>query len=302
MIARGPFDRWLRPEVPPERLARARTLVGAFALFYLLVRIRYFADLSVHGAGDFAPVGVARVLSAPLAAWSTTAIAGLAVALGVAFLARLRPNVVSPAFFAAMLWVTTYRSSFGKILHTENLLLLHLFVLALADAAPSAPAADDGAAGARGRRDGWTLRTMTVLTACAYLVAGVAKLRFGGEAWLSGGALADWIRWDALRKIELGSVSSPLGPRLAGMPEALRALAAFTIVVEIGAPLALLHPRLMRGWVLAAWLFHAGIAATMAIGFLYPLSLVAFAPAFPLERIRRWPLGRARGDQAWPSS
>ena len=269
---------------PPERLVRARALVGAFALFYLLVRLRYFADLSRHGASDFAPVGVARVLSAPLPLWTTTAAALVALVLGVLFVAGRRLRVVAPAFFLAMLWVTTYRSSFGKILHTENLLVLHLGVLALSELwpRPHAPAE-------RARHAGWTLGTMTVTTACVYLVAGIAKVRFGGAGWTSGGALGDWLAWDALRKIELGSVHSPLASRLAASPGLLRFGAIATLAVEIGAPLALLGPRAARAWTAAAFAFHAAVLVTMAIAFVYPLSFVAYAPAFALERIRRWP-------------
>lgn len=280
------LEAFLRPEVPVERYARVRAIVGAYAVFYLLVRVRYFADLSRHGASDFAPVGVARLLSAPLSPWATTAAAALAILLGVAFLARLRARLVSAAFFVAVLWVTTYRSSFGKILHTENLLVLHLLVVALADAFTPR---EDAPPGERGRHAGWALRTMMLLTVSAYVVAGVAKLHFGGAAWTSGEALASWIRWDAVRKIELGSFSSPLAPALAAMPSVLRALAALTLVVELGAPVALASPRLWRAWVVLAWLFHAGVLATMAVGFFYPLTLVAFASGFPLERARVWP-------------
>jgi hypothetical protein len=72
-------------------------------------------------------------------------------------------------------------------------------------------------------------------------------------------------------------------------------LAFFTLAVELGAPLAL-HRRIARAWVCAAWLFHAGILALMAIVFPYPLAGVAFAPFFPLERIRLRRPARLRGQ------
>lgn len=282
----GPFA-----GAPPERLARVRALVGAFAVVYVLVRVRYFADLSRHGASDFAPVGVARVLSAPLPPWTTTCAALVALVLGVLFVAGRRMRVVAPAFFLAMLWVTTYRSSFGKILHTENLLVLHLFVLAVSELLP--PLRGPRAAI---RHAGWTLGTMATVTACVYLVAGFAKLRFGGAGWTSGASFGDWLAWDSVRKIELGSVHSPLAAHVASSPGLLRAGALATLCVEIGAPLALLGPRAARAWAFAAFAFHAAVLVTMAIAFLYPLSIVAFAPALALERVRRWP--RALGGAA----
>ncbi len=274
------LDAWLRPEVPPERLARVRLFVGVYALLYLIARLRYFADLGAHGASDFRPVGIVRALEAPLSATATNAIAAAAVALGIAFVAGKNLRVVAPGFFVAMLWVTTYRSSFGKILHAENLATLHLGVLA---AAALVPIPDEP--GARGRHAGWALRTMSILTVSVYVVAGVAKLRFGGAAWLSGEALGAWLSWDALRKIELGSLHSPLAAKLAAQPALLRALSLLTLVVELGAPLALVSPRAARGWATLAWLFHAGVLASMAIGFFYPLTFVAFAPFFRVERL-----------------
>ena len=67
-------------------------------------------------------------------------------------------------------------------------------------------------------------------------------------------------------------------------------LAIATLVVELGAPLALLGRRAARIWSAAAWSFHVGIFALMAIVFPYPLLGVAFAPFFALERLRlpRW--------------
>src|SRR5690606_24095402 len=81
-------------------------------------------------------------------------------------------------------------------------------------------------------------------------------------------------------------------------------LAAGSLAVELGAPLALLHRRVAHAWVAAAWCFHAGVLALMAIAFPYQLAVVAFAPLLPVERLR-WlvpprarpgGLGDARGE------
>ncbi|MBX3211773.1 MAG: hypothetical protein KF850_07050 [Labilithrix sp.] len=271
--AAGAVVGWLAPEAPPARAAIARMLVGAFAIVYLLVRFRYFADGSRHAAADFAPVGVCAILDAPLPAAATWAVALATVALGIAFTAGRRLGLVGPAFVAALLWTITYASSWGKILHSENLLVLHVGVFALAGAS-----SDERAAG-------WALRAAAIATALTYVVAGATKLRAGGAAWLSGDALGGWLAWDALRKIELGSFHSPLAARVAASPALLQGLALYTLVVELGAPLALASRRTAYAWAALAWLFHAGILATMAIGFFYPLSGVAFAPLLPLERI-----------------
>ena len=48
-------------------------------------------------------------------------------------------------------------------------------------------------------------------------------------------------------------------------------------MVELGAPLALSSRRVAWLWVAAAWLFHIGILAAMAIVFPYQLSGIAYA-------------------------
>lgn len=240
-------------------------LVAAFAFVYVLVRFRYFADYSALGASQLVPVGVARVL---LPAWATWIIAGVALVSAGVFAALGRAGI---PLFLSLLWITTYRSAFGKILHSENLLVIHVGILAFVPAR-----------GASGR--GFVLRLMAVATALTYFVAGVTKLRAGGAAWLDGSALGDWLAYDALRKIELGSFYSPLAAWLASRPPLLAPLALFTLGVELGAPLSLVTTRASRVWAACAWTFHVAILATMAIGFFYPLSGVAFAAVLPLER------------------
>jgi len=231
-----------------------RRLVGLFATIYVAVRLPYF--LAPHAAADFAPIGIVLFRVPAPVHWGLTL--GAIVAGGFYV---WRPNLVFPVLF---LWITSYASSWGKILHSENLLAVHLFVLAL-------PWGD-------------RLRLAALATTLTYFVAGVSKLRVGGVAWLTGDALGAWLRWDALRKIELGSFASPVAAWVAARPAVVQTMAIYTLVVELGAPFALLSRRTTYTWVVAAWAFHAGILATMAIGFFYPLSGVAFAAMLPLER------------------
>jgi hypothetical protein len=268
------IDRWLRPSVPEERFAIVRALVTAFALAYVVVRFRYFADLSRLDAGSFAPVGIARILSSPLSPSMTWLVALATVVAGGAFLARRREAWTGPIFAAGFLWLTTYRSSWGKILHTENVVALHLIVIATASRREH-----------DGQRAGWALSTMNLVTVASYVVAGITKLQAGGAKWLSGEALGDWLAYDALRKIELGSVHSPVAAWLAGHSTLLNVLAIFTLVVELGAPLALISRRTRLAWALLAWSFHLGILVTMAIFFVYPLSFIPFAALFEVERV-----------------
>ena len=265
------LDGFLRPAMPWARLTILRRLVCAFAVIYVLVRLPYFAAVANQDPSRFAPVGVVRLLASPLPSAAGWPLALATVMLGIAFGVGRAPLVTGPLFFALLLWVTTYKSSWGKILHSENLVVLHVGILALAPHRPP-----NEAEGASSRDAGWAVRAMAIATVLTYFVAGVAKLRNGGSAWLSGEALASWLAFDTLRKVELGSLHSPLAPFVASHASLTLGLALFTMVVELGAPLALVSPRLGRVWAVLAWCFHAGILATMTIGFFYPLSFIAF--------------------------
>jgi hypothetical protein len=268
-----------------QRLALTKTCVVTFALAYIVVRFPYFADVSALTFGDLRAVGVVSLLSDVVPSATTWAIAIVAVVSGIAFLRGYAPRLSGALFFFSLLWMTTYRSSFGKILHSENLLVLHVGVLAVATFLRDP--------------ERWALRTMSVATVLTYFVAGVSKLRTGGGAWLTGRALGEWLAFDALRKIELGSFHSPVAVWVATSPIACMVLAIFTLVVELGAPTALASPRIARVWAILAWTFHVGILATMAIGFFYPLSGVAFASLVDLTRSAR--LSRLLAKLSGPS-
>jgi hypothetical protein len=71
-------------------------------------------------------------------------------------------------------------------------------------------------------------------------------------------------------------------------PGLFAALAMMTMLVEVGAPLALLHRRVAAVWAAVAWGFHVGVVFLMHIVFPYPLSGAAFAPLFRVERWMGW--------------
>jgi hypothetical protein len=186
--------------------------------------------------------------------------------------------------------------------HVENLMTLHVVLLA------GAPAADDLSLDARRRpgarlaehgRYGWVARAMAIVTVTTYVLAGVAKLKLAGAGWLQGDYLRAEIAHDNLRKLELGSTYSPLGAWLVTYTWPFGALALLTLVLELGAPIALLGGRWALTWVVLAWTFHVGVAALMVIIFPYQLTAIAYLPFFPLER---WPPLRAIAARLFPRS
>jgi Vitamin K-dependent gamma-carboxylase len=294
-VIRRALDRWFST-APPERLAMMRILAGAFAMVYIVALVpMWLADSHFHGP-DFRPLGIVRAVGAHphsravrlVLVASTTLLAGL-------FTIGWRYRFIAPLFAGMLLWLLTYRNSWGIPFHTENVLVLHVMVLAIV------PAADAWSIDARGHSApaaaecyGWPLRLLAAITAATYVIAGVSKLRLGGWAWLDGEVLREHIAVDNLRKHLLGAPMSPLATTFIEQPVLMRGLAVATLVIELGAPLAMLHRRIAAVWSIAAWGFHVGVMLLMAIVFLYPLTFVAYAPLFRCERPVQWGLARWR--------
>lgn len=293
MKALAAFDRYWFAAMPPERLAALRVIVGAFAWIYLVVRGAHLTGYAQFHARNFAPVGVTSWLTDPLSPALVYAIYALTLLVGLGFVAGARYRLSGPLFAAGFLWVTTYRNSWGMIFHTDNLVALHLGALALA------PAAEAWSYDARGcepppphGRFGWAVRSLCCITVASYVLAGIAKLRNAGWVWSDGNILREHVAYDALRKIELGSFHSPVGAWLVEYAWPFQILGVLTLVLELGAPLALLDRRIRTAWVLGIWGFHLGVIALMAITFAYPVSGAAFASFFAVERLGTHPRTR----------
>jgi hypothetical protein len=278
---------WFRPQ-PAERLAALRVIVGLFALVYVIVRAPHLASYAHFRAADFRPVGVVHLLDAPLPAAATYLILGLCITGGIAFVAGARYRLSGPVFALSFLWLTSYRCSWGMIFHQDNLVALHLLILC------TASAADVWSFDGRGRapapadeRYGWPIRALTWVTLTSYVLAGIAKLEHAGAGWATGQILREHIAYDALRKIQLGGLYSPVGAWLVHFDGVFPLLGAMTLLLELGAPIAALGGRVRTGWVLGVWGFHVGVMVLMAITFVYPLSGCAFASLFEVERL--WP-------------
>lgn len=283
--ARGGLERFWLPTTPALRLATLRVLVGAYGLAYVLVRLPHLLSYAIDDLDRFQPVGVVTLAPSPTLPIVYQVLVGALVVTSATFMLGYRHRVLAPLHAMLLTWVLTYTNSWGKILHTDNLLLAHVVVLAIA------PATDALSLDARGKpaagdhpRYGWAPKLMVAITTAAYLLAGVAKLRNGGLHFLGGETLRNFVAFDNARKIELGDFYSPIGAALLPYPSLFAVLAWVSIVLELGAPLAL-HQRLGRLWAIAMWGFHLGVLALMAIAFVYPLSFLAFTPLFDVEKL-----------------
>jgi hypothetical protein len=274
---------WFAP-APAERLAALRILIGGYALVYVLARLVEFSAVATYGATHFRPIGVVRLLDGPLPPGVVMPLAIVTCVLLAAFILGVAYRVVAPLAAIALLWTITYRNCWGMPFHTENLMVLHVIAIAIA------PAADTWALGSARRPTthagyGWPIKLLAVLTVATYMLAGIAKLRIAGIGWIDGELLRNQIAIDNLRKAVLGDGIAPFAHLVLDHPGALVPFSAMTIVLEVAAPLALVHRRIGYVWSLVAWGFHVGVILLMNIWFIYPLAAVAFLPLLPAERV-----------------
>ena len=270
---------------PARRLHVVRVLTALYALVWIVVRTDHWRDLARLPESRWRPVGIAGWLGGPPSPETVTIVAAVTFVVGVAALSGRRWSVAGPLFAIGFLWLTTFAASWGQILHTEHLPALHLLVLA---AAPSGRGVSATA--------GWPLKVMTLVTVGVYVVAGIAKFRFGGGwGWLDGDRLLRLVAHDNLRKRLLGDPYSPIAQHVVGHPLVFRVGVWLTLVVELGAPVVLLGRRRLRmAWIALAWTFHAGVLALMAVFFPYQLLGVAFASMLPAERlVKGWGAARS---------
>ena len=295
---------------PPERLAMLRVLVAGFATTYLAIRFPVFWQLGDR-RGDFDGVGVAALLDGPVPAAVVRGALVLTVACGLATTVGWRVRVSAPALALGMLALTSYRGSWGQLLHFENLCTLHLAILAFAPVADVWSLDSRRARHARPARPprparparqptayGWPIALCALVVVITYVIAGIAKLRYGGIDWVLGDSLRNHVAYAAARNELVGAPVAPLADPFLDLAVRVEGvwplLAAGAEALELGAPIALFGGRLRTLWVVAVWAMHVGILLTMRIGFPYPLVGVAFAPFFRTEGLVR-PIERLAG-------
>jgi hypothetical protein len=259
-------------------------LVGGYVAVVLVAMApRYLAPLD-WPADRWAPVGPLSWMSGPP---SSAVVLGLfAASVGSAILVvldrqRRHAGLVLAVAFTAL---ATWRVSWGHVLHTDHLVAVHALILGVgAWLTPRRFTERD------------VIRLLQLVTVVAYVLAGVAKLRASGIDWASGDLLRNQVAFDNLRKELLGDPHSPIAS-LVGIDAIWTPFAVMALVVELGAPIALLGRRWAAGWAVTAWAFHVGVLALMAITFAYPLSGVAFAAFLVGNPTARTVLARWRGS------
>ncbi|MGI9602683.1 MAG: HTTM domain-containing protein [Acidimicrobiales bacterium] len=278
------LDGWLLAPAPAERLAAFRVLAGGFALVYFAVRSPALWALTRRPDDRFEAVGVLSLLDQPPSRALVAVSLVLLIGVGAAFVIGWRFEVTGPAFAVIVMALGTFHSSWGQLLHFENLMVLHVVIIGFSPAACAlTPFRRDHPALASSTRFGWPLRLASIVTVAAYLIAGVAKLRIGGTEWLVGDTLRNHVAYSAARLDLLGGTATPVAELVIDWAWLFPPLAIASVIIELLAPLALAGRTFRNLWVGATITMHLAILALLAVFFPYQALGFAFAPLFALE-------------------
>jgi predicted DCC family thiol-disulfide oxidoreductase YuxK len=176
--------------------------------------------------------------------------------------------VTLPLAWTGAVLLNGMATSVGKVVHNDVLLLLCMVPLL---AAPVGEAWSVESRISRRRvtasswsiRYGWPVRTAMVVAVGGYFFTGLAKLVFSGPAWVFSGNL----RWVMYAASDAHATPNHLALLVADHVWLAHAVAALTLVIELGFPLVLFRPRTAWFFVPGAIALHAGIRATMGLDY-----------------------------------
>ena len=260
-------EAWLFAPGDPRRLAAVR--VGLCAVLAVRLATGPYLELASQPAALFRPISFLRLLDAMPPPAVVRPLQAIACAAALAAAVGLWTRASLPLAWLAAVPLVAMTSSLGKTVHNDVLLLLCLVPL-LPARAGDAWSLDARRHSGRvpihrgpGPAYGWPVRTAMVVVAGAYFFSGLAKLLHAGPAWVTSGNL----RWVLYASSDAQPVPNPAALFVADRPWLATLLAAGTLAVELGFPLALWRPRL--AWVLlpAVAALHAGIWVAMRLNY-----------------------------------
>lgn len=294
---------WFEPG-PAARLGMLRFGLGVYQLQDIVRTRAGVLALADQPARFFEPIGVTSLLSGPISPSAWALVIDACIVLNVLWMFGVAWRVTAPAYCLLFLFESTYRLSWGMVYHVTHLPMLHVIAVSLGPAAAAAsvdawlrrrwPGAGwvgwltsaPGGAGSSWHY-GWPVRLVCMVTMLAYFLAGYAKINAdAGFGWASGQNLLDQAAYDGLYKELLDrEPASPLIGMFYRHPGWMAVPATMTLILELGAPLFLVHRQLARLWAVGVVGMHWGIHLMMNLVFPYPISGAAFLSFFPLERL-----------------
>lgn len=278
--------------IAPERIAIVRIITGLFSLWYLTTRFSMMQRIAKSSTSKFEPVGIVSFLESPLSIELFNWILYVTLVLNVLYIIGLKYRFIGPAFGLAFLVVMCYRNSWGMVYHNYNILVLHIFVIGMVAAADKL-SVDAWLKGKKVKNShnendwqyGWPIRLLSSITVGSYILAGLAKVM--GEltwGWIDGSAMRSQVAVDALRKEMFGGAATPLFEFLYPYTILFTIMGIVSLVLELGAFIALTNKHIGIVWALVTCSMHWGILFIMGIDFPYHYSGIIFLSFFPLEK------------------
>ncbi len=262
------MTRWLLPPIARGRVAALRSILYSFIFIDVFLTTAWVARHGDLPDALYHPLFIGRWLPLPTPGPLLVPVVQVALLICAALAATGRsPRLWGSLVFVLYLEWMFIAMSYGKVDHDRFAFLVALAVLPTAGtAAWGEDTADE--------RAGWAIRCIQLAVVATYLLAVVAKFRFGGLAWLGGATLMRAV----IRR------GTDLGRMLEDQPGLLRAGQYLIILFELGSPALLGGGRVGRLYLIGAVAFHVVTWATIQIIFLpHLMCLLAF---LPLEKLR----------------
>jgi hypothetical protein len=265
---------WFAP-MPRGRAGALRTILYGFIFVDVLVTTSW---VPMHGdvPGElYRPLLIGRLLPLPTPGpVLVSVVEGALLLCAAAALWGRWPRLAGAAVFALYLEWMVIAFSYGKVNHDRFAIIVALAVLPTVGRTRWRDRTPDEAAG-------WALRCIQVAVVLTYLLATLAKLRYGGLDWVSGSTLMRAV----LRR------GTSLADPLVDYPWVLYLAQYGLVAFELASPLLLWPGRVGKAALVMAAGFHAVTWAAIKISFLpHVVCLLAFVP---LERLHVWRAGEA---------
>lgn len=250
------IDRRLLAPGSQHRLAAIRTALAAVLLYR--IALGPYRRLSTSPPEVFDPPVLLSFLSrvppyGVLFAVQCIGVAGAALVLG----GRKGVRSGFAAAWLSLLFLAGLRTSVGKILHNDVLLLVGCLPIVFA---PAAQLWDRR----RTIGAGWPVRAAAIFISLVYFWAGFQKLRFSGLAWETG----DNMRWTLYQAAtsplpKTHAVSLFVGDR----PWMAHIMAGTAWIVELTAPLLITTRRTRWVFIIGSFFLHLGVYLTLGLDY-----------------------------------
>ena len=250
---------WLFAPLAARHVHRVRTVLALLIAARLL--LSPFRALARVPDSLFVPISGLVPFRSPPSVGVIVAVQVIGVVAAVLAATGRRPRITMPIAWLALLALAGLRSSLGKILHNDVLLLLAAFPFL------AAPEAEDDEP-----VSGWPVRTAIVMIALAYWIIGVQKLVHSGIDWVTGPNMR-WILYSAASEGRAFSREPALF--IADRPWLATASAAFLLGLELLFPLVLFVRRARPAIVLGALALHAGTWVLLGLDYWLWAAVVA---------------------------